>query len=268
MESFSAFLIGMGYPEEKVRKPNGGGYSYNGFTDSKRLAGTLAWYYEKEGMMPILIGHSQGGMLAIKVLHELAGAFHDHIPVWNPVTNEAEERARIVDPITGQARAVIGLQVRYAAAITTGKVMRILLGQWNMVPRVREIPDTVDEFTGFSLAWDLIAGNFGAAARYRPLGSATVRNVTLPGGYTHITAPLTRHLAANEVTREWINRYAPMNEVAKFPANVDGDSQNILHAADIWYHVKKYWCLEAQRLIRARRVIVAGGNAVPEARVQ
>ena len=44
MESFSEFLIDMGYPEEKIRKPNGGGYSYNGFTDSKRLAGTLAWY--------------------------------------------------------------------------------------------------------------------------------------------------------------------------------------------------------------------------------
>ena len=258
MESFSEFLIDMGYPEEKIRKPNGGGYSYNGFTDSKRLAGTLAWYYEKEGMMPILIGHSQGGMLAIKVLHELAGAFHDNIPVWNPLTNEAEERGTIVDPITGQKRAVIGLQVRYAAAITTGKVMRIVLGQWNMLPRLREIPDTVEEFTGFSLAWDLIAGNFGAAARYRPLGSARVRNVTLPGKYTHITVPLTKHLAANEVTREWISRYVPTSEMPEFPTNVDVDTRNIVHAADIWYHVKKYWCVEAQRLIRARRSMMGG----------
>jgi len=253
MKSFSEFLIAMGYPEEKIRKPNGGGYSYNGFTDSKQLAGTLAWYYEKEGMMPILIGHSQGGMLAIKVLHELAGAFHDNIPVWNPLTNEAEERGTIVDPITGQTRAVIGLQVRYAAAITTGKVMRIVLGQWDMLPRLREIPDTVEEFTGFSLAWDLIAGNFGAAAQYRPLGSARVRNVTLPGEYTHITIPLTKHLAANAVTRGWINRYVPTSEIPELPVNVDVDKRNILHAADIWYHVKKYWCLEAQRLIRARR---------------
>jgi hypothetical protein len=268
MESFSEFLIDMGYPEEKVRKPNGGGYSYNGFTDSKRLAGTVAWYYEKEGMMPMLIGHSQGGMLAIKVLHELAGAFHENIPVWNPLTNEAEERIAIIDPITGQTRAVIGLQVRYAAAITTGKVARILLGQWSMFPKVREIPDTVEEFTGFSLTWDLIAGNFGSAAEYHPLGSATVRNVTLPGEYTHITVPLTRHLAANEVTRGWIDRYVPTSEVPALPSNVDVDTQNILHAAEIWYHVKKYWCLEAQRLIRARRSMMAKDPTTPGVRPQ
>jgi hypothetical protein len=258
MKSFSEFLIAMGYPEEKIRKPKGGGYSYSSHTDSKQLAGTLAWYYEKEGMMPMLIGHSQGGMLVIKVLHELAGTFHGSIPVWNPLRDDAEDRMTIVDPITGEEHPVIGLQVRYAAAIATGKLMRILLGQWAMLPRLREIPDTAEEFTGFSFEWDLLAGNFGAAAQYRPLGSARVRNVTLPGEYTHITIPLTKHLAANAVTRGWINRYVPTSEIPELPANVDVDTQNILHAADIWYHVKKYWCLEAQRLIRARRSMMGG----------
>jgi hypothetical protein len=28
------------------------------------------------------------------------------------------------------------------------------------------------------------------------------------------------------------------------------DTTNLLHAADIWYSVKKHWCLEAQRLLR------------------
>ena len=42
--------------------------SRNSFADSEQLAGELAWYYESDGMMPMLIGHSQGGMLAIKVL--------------------------------------------------------------------------------------------------------------------------------------------------------------------------------------------------------
>jgi len=253
MKSFSEFLIAMGYPEEKIRKLKGGGYSYSSHTDSKQLAGMLAWYYEQEGMMPMLIGHSQGGMLVIRVLYELAGAFHGSIPVWNPLTDEAEDRVTIVDPVTGEERPVIGLQVRYAAAIVTGKLMRILLGQWAMLPRLREIPDTAEEFTGFSLEWDLLAGNFGAAAQYRPLGSAKVRNVTLPGEYTHIAIPLTKHLAANEVTRGWINRYVPTSGTPELPANADVDRRNIVHAADIWYHVKKYWCLEAQRLIRAKR---------------
>ena len=29
------------------------------------------------------------------------------------------------------------------------------------------------------------------------------------------------------------------------------DTANLLHAADIWFSVKKHWCLEAQRLVRA-----------------
>ncbi len=66
--------------------------SRSSFGDSEQLAGELAWYYESEGMMPMLIGHSQGGMLAIKVLYELNGSFHPAIPVWNPVTGQAEQR--------------------------------------------------------------------------------------------------------------------------------------------------------------------------------
>ena len=37
----------------------------------------------------MLIGHSQGGMLAIRILYELDGAFHDAIPVWDPVAGAA-----------------------------------------------------------------------------------------------------------------------------------------------------------------------------------
>ena len=49
----------------------------------------------------------------------------------------------------------------YVAVLATGKLPRLLLGQWSMLARLRDIPDTVAEFTGFSLQWDLIAGNFG-----------------------------------------------------------------------------------------------------------
>jgi len=27
---------------------------------------------------------------------------------------------------------------------------------------------------------------------------------------------------------------------------------NVLWAADVWFSIKKHWCIEAQRLIRAR----------------
>ncbi len=77
MEPLAQFLVAMGYPEARLRNPADGSLSYSSYADSAKLAGALAWHYEREGMMPMLIGHSQGGMLVIRVLHELAGGFHD-----------------------------------------------------------------------------------------------------------------------------------------------------------------------------------------------
>ncbi len=253
MAPFAEFLMAMGYPEERIRDPNGGALSYSSSVDARRLAGAMAWYYEREGIMPMLIGHSQGGMVAIRVLYELAGEFGDSIPVWNPLSGTAEARTTIVDPRTGAPRPVVGLEVPYVAALATGKLPRILLGQWTMLPRLRNIPDTAEEFTGFSFEWDPIAGNFGSAEPYRAMGSARVRNVILPPKASHLTLPLTKELALDPVARDWINRYVPGSGTPSPPSGALADLPNLLHAADIWYSVKKHWCLEAQRLIRAKR---------------
>src|ERR1700676_283978 len=87
MQSFGNFLIGMGYPEEQIVDPHSGSFSQNPYTSSERIAGEVAWHYEHDGVRPMLIGHSQGGMQTIKVLHDLAGDFSDRIAVWNPVTD-------------------------------------------------------------------------------------------------------------------------------------------------------------------------------------
>src|SRR3989442_181477 len=81
MESFAKFLVGMGYPEANIRDPRDGAYSQNPYGSSERLAGELAWYYEHDAMRPMLIGHSQGGMQTVKVLHELAGSFGARVAV-------------------------------------------------------------------------------------------------------------------------------------------------------------------------------------------
>ena len=256
MAPFAEFLIAMGYPPERLRNPHDGGYTYSSFTDSRAIAGTLAWHYEREGIVPILIGHSQGGMLTVKVLQDLAGASGERIPVWNPVTDAAEERFAVVDPLTGGDRPVVGLRVPYAAALATGSLMRVLLGQWGMLSRLRTVPDTVDEFTGYFIEWDVIAGTTPGSAQdnpYRPTGRAKVRNVTLPAEYSHISLPAAAHLAANATTRAWIERYTPG---APPPAQADLDTRNLVHAADIWFSVKRHWCLEAQRLVRARQAVL------------
>jgi hypothetical protein len=206
----------------------------------------------------MLIGHSQGGMLVIKVLHDLAGAGGSPIPVWSALADAPEERFTVIDPLTGAERSVVGLRVPYASALATGRVMRVLLGQWDTLALLRSVPDTVEEFTGFYIEWDPIAGTFpGAAERdpYRPTGAARVRNLTLPADYGHVSLPLVAHLAANPRTRAWIDGYSPGSEPLPPAAADELDVRNILHAADIWYSVKKHWCREAQRLVRAQRGI-------------
>jgi hypothetical protein len=203
-------------------------------------------------MMPVLIGHSQGGMLVVRTLYELAGEFAEAIPLRDPATGESLARTRLIDPATRSERPVIGLQVRYAAAIATGKLPRLLLGQWSMIPRLRRIPDSAVDFTGFSIAFDPIAGDFGGADPYVAIGTARVRNVLLPAEYSHIMIPKAAHLAADPTTRAWIDAYAPDAAPRPLPAG-DVDATNILHAADIWWSVRRNWCVEAQRALREPR---------------
>ncbi len=245
MEPFARFLIAMGYPANRLRNPRDGAFSYSSFADSAQLAGELAFDYEQSGMEPMLIGHSQGGMLAIRTLYELAGAFHATLHVVDPATGEALARTSIVDPHTGQPRPVVGLHVAYAAALATGWLPRLVLGQWSMLQRLRRIPDTTDEFSGFILPHDPIAGNLLGDSAYESLGRARVRSVVLPERYHHLSLPRTEHLAADPTIRAWIDAWSPESRAA----SPEGDTSNLVHATDIWYSIKRRWCQQAQGLL-------------------
>ncbi|HEY1436827.1 MAG TPA: hypothetical protein VGG82_04920 [Casimicrobiaceae bacterium] len=261
MTSFAAFLERMGYPEEKLRDPIDGAYSQSPYSNSDRLAGEIAWFYEHDGVRPMMIGHSQGGVQAVKVLYELEGAFGDKIAVWNPVADSAEDRTTITDPLTGNTRPVVGISVAYVSVVGAGGAAFLLPNQWNMLHRLRTIPDSVEEFTAFIIPGDLIAWSFPGtpgASHYRHDGVAKVRNVTLPISYNHVTVPITSSLADDPRAREWINAYQPAGgdeEELKAPSEVSG--ANILWAADVWFSIKKHWCLEAQQLIRVKRAALA-----------
>ena len=255
MVSFSKFLIRMGYPEAKIRNPKDGSYSYSCYNDSEKLAGIVAWYYEKEGMCPMLIGPSQGGMQSVKVLHELSGSFRGNISVWNPLTNTREDRDWIIDPFTGDARPVVGIEVSYATSVGAGGLTRLLPTQWSMSSRLRKIPDSVEEFTGFHMGLDIFGGDFmgfGVSNKYKPNGKAQVRNVQLPAGYSHVFVPFTKHLAESKEIRDWINTYTP-TETPELNVTFESSSTNILWAADVWHSIKKHWVLELKQMIRAKR---------------
>jgi len=252
MQPVAEFFIAMGYPRERIADPRDGSLWYASFTDSATIAGLVAWHYEHDGVRPMLIGHSQGGMIVVRVLHELAGAFDPHIAVRDPRTAMALDRDTIVDPLSGRERPVVGLSVAYAAAIATGKLMRVLLGQWDMLARLRAIPDTVDDFTGYFIPGDVFEGT-SEPERYRATGHASVRNVTLPAGVGHIGAPRIAELARDPAARAWIDAYSPDASLPPLPDIAAADAANLVHAADLWYSVKQHWCSEAQRLVRARR---------------
>ena len=254
MANFGRFLTGMGYPEAQIRDPGDREWSYSPYEESAQLAGLVAWYYERDGMRPMMIGHSQGGIQIVKVLRELNGKMSNSIPVWNPVTRSAEPRTTITDPLTGRERPVVGLSISYASVVGAGGAAFLLPNQWNMAGRLRSIPDSVDEFTGFLIGLDMIAWTVPGSDedRFRENGTARVRNVELPAIYNHITVPVTRDLPHDPQVREWIEAYVPGTNAD--PSSLPIEAQlHVLWAADVWYSVKKHWCLEAQRLIRARR---------------
>ena len=255
MQSFGRFLVGMGYPEQKVRDPRGGAYSRNPYEDSAQQAGEIAWYFEHEGVRPMLIGHSQGGIQVVTILHELAGTFGRERKVFDPLTARFDDRTTIVHPITGSQQPVVGVSVAYASVVGTGGWALAMPVNWKVFPVVRSIPDTVEEFTGYRIGLDLLAWDapgLEGAKTFHAEGKATVRNVTLPAQYSHIFVTATAHLAESAAMRAWINDFDPDNKAGSAPLP-EGDASNVMWAADVWHSIKKHWCLEAQRLLRAPR---------------
>lgn len=255
MVSFSDFLVGMGYPAHSITNPGDGTYTFSCYESSRLIAGSLAWYYEKEGLRPMLVGHSQGGIQAVKTLQKLAPHPARQIEVWNPVIWESEHRFAITDPLTGQPQPVVGLRLPYVCSLGGGGLTRILPNQWDMFGKLRTIPDSVEEFTSFYNRNDVLGGDllgYSALNHSQASGTAVVRNVRLPTWYKHRSVPDTRHLLATPEMRAWINNFEPAQSNESEP-KFEVPSQNILWAADVWHSIKKHWVLELQRAIKSRR---------------
>jgi hypothetical protein len=260
MASFGQFLEGMGYPTERIRNPRDGTYSFSGYLGSKKIAGAVAWYYEREGLRPMLIGHSLGAFQTVRVLHQLAGNYASEIPVWNPLTRAAEDRSTIVDPFTGLERPVVGLEVSFAVALGAGGLTRVLPNTWNLTGQLRDIPDSTDALTGYFIPLDHLGGDFlgfGPANLYQSTGRAQVRNVQLPLLYPHGTVPVSDHLLESRELVDWINDYQPTNK-PRLDVEFESNSAHILWAADVWHDIRKHWVLELQRVIRIERALRHG----------
>ena len=254
MENFARFLTAMGYPEASIRDPDGA-LTRSPYEDSTRQAGIIAWHYEHEGLRPMIVGHSQGGIQAVKILHELNGDLGANLRVFDPVKDSFEDRSTIIDPLTGRERPITGLSVAYVGVVGTGGWSLALPIHWNIVAKIRSIPDTVDEFTGYRIGLDLFAWDapgLEGVKTFHANGKANVSNVTLPAEYSHVFVPLTSQLTGDPAMVAWLNAFDPRDRRTEtLPAG--NNAQNALFAADVWYSIKKHWVLEVQRLLRARR---------------
>jgi hypothetical protein len=258
--SFCKFLEGMGYPAASLTNPSDGTYTFSCYENSEKIAGVMAWYYEKEGLRPMMLGHSQGGMQVVKVLHRLG--HESRLQVWNPLTWKAEPRWEITDPLSGRTRPVAGFVLPYASVVGAGGFTRVMPTQWDMCfpsLSLHRIPDSVEEFTGFCKKADPLGGDYlgyGSMNHYKPNGHAVVRNVWLPSTYSHTTIPRTKHLLRSQRLRDWINDYRPSEKSIvklKLTEQFDANASHILWAADVWYSFKKHWVIELQRWIHAKR---------------
>jgi len=267
MISFSEFLAGMGYPMQSITNAADGTYTYSCYESSEMIAGMIAWYYEKQGLRPMMVGHTQGGMQAVKILQKLAAAPPARLAVWNPLTWQKEGRYEITDPLTGQKRPVAGLQLPYATALAAGGLARVLPNQWDMAFRLRSIPDSVEEFAGFYLGMDVLGGDFlgyGTMNHFKASATARVRNIELPATWKHGSVPDTKHLLNTQELKDHINAYTP-DKLMRLddPANSKPETLNLMWAEDVWFSIKKHWVLELQRLIRARRAVAKGETPWP-----
>ena len=158
-------------------------------------------------------------------------------------------------------RPAIGEPESYASALGAGGWSLILPNQWDDFTSLRKIPDTAVEFTGFDIDDDPFALSFPGTpfeVPYVAAGTAKVRNVALPTTTSHVLAPLSRDFLDDAPVRRWIDDYVP-GRAPRADDPPGGAAGQARWAADGWHSIKKHWVLELQRMVRAERVLAAGG---------
>lgn len=259
------FLVEMGYPIDRIGDPRKEEYKVFWKEKPEIIAGMAAWLYELDGMNPLMMGWSGGGILTVVVLHSLNNTTgKSRVQVVNGRTGVVEDRAWIIDPYTKKKRPITSLRFSFAASLAAGGLGRVVQAEiWEIVEGLRQIPDSAEEFLGFQSPWDSLGTDaidstsekFLKENTYRPLGKAEVRSIIADYSYDHFKVVHCEFLSANEEGRKWANSYKPnssnglwdMRKSDEFSLIVG--KQNIW-CGEIWYRIKKHWALQAQRVAR------------------
>lgn len=266
MEDLAEFLIGMGYPAESVHHPDDGRFAVSSYSDPEKIAGETLFYYQHEGVRPVYIGHSLGGVQAIKTAHFFSGNFgNKKVKVFDPIAGRYLSQKDFVSPLTGEHVSFGSLKpIAHLIAVGSGGISRAFPSQWSMGERVKQVPDSVLRMTGIHLEGDWLGNDFLTGKEqneYQSLGSARVENFYLPPGHNHVTLIRTKHLLEHPEVREWIDSYNP-HTFTGIPEGLPGNTDNILLAAELWHILKEEWYLAALEIDAAYRRMPhpAGGS--------
>ncbi|MCA9396583.1 MAG: hypothetical protein KC649_05375 [Candidatus Omnitrophica bacterium] len=264
MEDLAEFLTGMGYPAESVYHPDDGKFAVSSYSDPEKIAGETLFYYQYEGVRPVYIGHSLGGVQAIKTAHFFSGNFgHKKVKIFDPIAGRYSNQKDFVSPLSGEHVSFSSLKpIAHLIAVGSGGISRVFPSQWSMGERVKQVPDSVLRMTGIHLEGDWLGNDFLTGKEqneYQSLGSARVENFYLPPGHNHVTLIRTKHLLEHPEVREWIDSYNPHTFTA-IPEGLPGNTDNILLAAELWHILKEEWYLAALEIDAACRRQPDGGS--------
>jgi len=268
MKGFLDFLVEMGYPRERIGDPRSHNYNIYYTESSKTIAGLIAWLYERDGLSPMIMGWSAGGIVAVAALHDLDrpdGLFP--VKVVNGLTGEAEDRTWITDPYTGQRRPIRGVQASFAGVLASGgwgRVNQFL--RWGTRPPLRSVPDSVREMVAFVAPFDLLGTDFlllGSANEFKAMGKAQVRTALADPTYGHVNPIHCDSLSRDPEGRKWVEAYRPGASAGVLDYRFSGaftlvDGKRNLWCGEFWHGVRKNWAIEAQRAVRALLATHAG----------
>ena len=138
---------------------------------------------------------------------------------------------------------MLGLSVAYASVVGRRRRRVPAAEPVGHDRQAAQIPDTVDEFTGYFIAIDLIAWSFPGDQRAGglPRRSATRRCATssCPPPTATCSCPPCRSCRRTRRRARCINAYAPGKAGE---AGLENDRlTGALWAADVWYSIKKHW---------------------------
>ena len=259
------FFVKSGYPANRIGDPRSNDYRIDWRERPEIIGGMTAWFYENDGMAPILIGWSGGGILAVHVLHTLNGSPDtEKVRMVSARTGEIEERTWFRDFHTGERRPMSALRIPFAAALAAGGLGRYVQPKiWPIVHGLHQVPDTVHEFLGFKSPQDIFGtdmlngsdAGFVEANRFQAMGSANVRSIMTDDSYDHFWVVHCNELLETPEGTVWVQNYRPdsshghrdYRHTIEF-SFIEGKRN--LFCGEIWHAVKKHWALSAQRVAR------------------